>query len=322
MIILAPMEGVVDPSLRRLYSKIGGFDRFVTEFVRVTDMVLPDHVFYKYAPELYNQGRTAEGVPVYVQLLGGNPAMLAENAARLVELGAPGVDLNFGCPAKTVNRHDGGATLLKDPSRLYDVITAVRGRVAGRIPVTAKVRLGFEDKTKCLEIARAVDESGADGLVIHARTKLEGYRPPAHWEFIAFMRRAVKRVPVFANGDLWNLEDFKRCRQVTGCDDIAIGRGAVACPDLAVQIKAYLAGEICSAMSWSRVQRELIPFFVEDSRQAKSAHFALTRVKQWTKFLGLQYPESKELFERIKRGQTLNEVADVLGCQREEVQLG
>ncbi|MGZ3722706.1 MAG: tRNA-dihydrouridine synthase, partial [Bdellovibrionales bacterium] len=106
------MEGVLDWTLRELLSSIGGVDRMVTEFVRVTDLLLPEHVFYRYCPELKQGGRTLAGTPVLVQLLGGQTGPLAENAARAVELGAPGIDLNFGCPAKTVNRHDGGATLL------------------------------------------------------------------------------------------------------------------------------------------------------------------------------------------------------------------
>ena len=115
-IYLAPMEGVVDPVIRALYSKIGGYDQFVTEFVRVTDKLLPDKVFFRYAPELKTSGRTAEGVPVYVQILGGKAEWMAENAAAVARLGAPGLDINFGCPAKTVNRHDGGASLLQKPA--------------------------------------------------------------------------------------------------------------------------------------------------------------------------------------------------------------
>src|SRR5207244_3542550 len=108
------MEGVLDWVLRELLSDVGGVDRMVTEFVRVTDRLLPDHVFHKYCPELNQGGRTRSGIPVFIQLLGGQAGPLAENARRAVELGAPGIDLNFGCPAKTVNRHDGGAALLTE----------------------------------------------------------------------------------------------------------------------------------------------------------------------------------------------------------------
>ena len=290
------MEGVVDPVIRALYSKIGGYDQFVTEFVRVTDKLLPDKVFFRYSPELKTSGLTAEGVPVYVQILGGKAEWMAENAAAVARLGAPGLDINFGCPAKTVNRHDGGASLLQNPERLYDVITSCKKAVDGKIPVTAKVRLGFMDKSLSNEIAMAVDEAGAAKLTIHARTKKEGYKPPAHWEYIAQMKSVVKRVPIVANGDIWTVDDYFKCREVSGCEDVALGRGAIANPQLARQIRENL-----SPIPWKDIRSQLIPEFVQLSHEFKGDHYALTRTKQWTKLLGRQYPESKEFFEQIKR---------------------
>jgi len=113
-LMLAPMEGVIDHVMRELLTSLGGVDRCVTEFVRVTDRLLPPRVFRRLCPELDSGGTTASGVPVYLQLLGGQAAVLADNAARAAELGAPGIDLNFGCPAKTVNCSDGGAILLRE----------------------------------------------------------------------------------------------------------------------------------------------------------------------------------------------------------------
>ena len=117
-VTLAPMEGVVDVYMRDLLTKVGGFDLCVSEFVRVSQHLFPASVFYRYCPELLTGGNTASGVPVHVQIMGGEPAVIAENAAFVAELGAPGIDINFGCPAKTVNRHDAGATLLQWPDRL------------------------------------------------------------------------------------------------------------------------------------------------------------------------------------------------------------
>ena len=129
-VILAPMEGVVDWVMRDVLTRIGGIDLCVTEFIRVTDQLLPTHAIQKDCPELLNAScRTNSGTPVLVQLLGGKPEWMAQNAALAIELGAPGIDINFGCPAKTVNRHDGGAALLKDPRRIFDVVSAVRSAV-------------------------------------------------------------------------------------------------------------------------------------------------------------------------------------------------
>lgn len=308
-IILAPMEGVVDPVIRKIYSKIGGFDRFVTEFVRVTDRLLPDHVFFKYSPELRHGGRTAEGIPVFVQLLGGQPQPLAWNADRAVQLGAPGIDLNFGCPAKTVNRHDGGAALLQNPTRLYDVISAVKTSVQDRVPVTAKVRLGFMDKSLVNEIASAVAEAGPASLIVHARTKIEGYRPPAHWEFIAKMKEVIAgRVPVIANGDIWCVADYRRCQEISKCEDVALGRGAMAKPDLALAIKNSTLANRYDEMNFGDLQSNWFPNFVEWSEAEKGQTFALSRAKQWLKLMSREYSEAGERFEQIKRCQQLQDL--------------
>jgi tRNA-dihydrouridine synthase C len=299
-IALAPMEGVVDPVIRDLFTRIGGIDLCVTEFVRVTDRLLPKTDFYRYCPELLQGGVTRAGVPVLVQLLGGQPAPMAENAAFAVALGAPGIDLNFGCPAKTVNRHDGGATLLKDPHRVHDVLEAVRGAVPVGTPVAAKVRLGFSDKELHLDIARAAESGGAAWLTVHARTRDEGYRPPAHWEFIARMREAVK-IPVIANGEIWNENDFDRAREVSGCRHVMIGRGLMSYPDLARVLKDRASTK---PFLWNDV-KPWIHEFAQLSQSHRHEGYAVSRLKQWTKSLSRQFNDAVAVFEEIKRFENL-----------------
>ena len=136
-IVLAPMEGVVDHLMREMLTEIGGFDLCITEFVRVVDQLLPRRVFTRLCPELLQGGKTLAGTPVRVQLLGQEPNWLAENAARAVELGSPGIDLNFGCPAKTVNKSKGGAVLLRETEQLYRIVSAVRAAFTA----TAKAKI-------------------------------------------------------------------------------------------------------------------------------------------------------------------------------------
>eukprot|EP01093_Parvamoeba_rugata_P012949 TRINITY_DN390_c0_g1_i1.p1 TRINITY_DN390_c0_g1~~TRINITY_DN390_c0_g1_i1.p1 ORF type:complete len:197 (+),score=39.82 TRINITY_DN390_c0_g1_i1:1429-2019(+) len=181
-LVLAPMEGVVDFKMRQLLTDIGGFDLCVTEFVRVIDACLPDKVFKRYCPELQNNGLTRAGTPVRIQLLGQVAHALAENAVKVIELGSHGVDLNFGCPAKTVNKSKGGAVLLKDPEHMYEIIKAVRDAVPNEHQVSAKIRLGFDDDSNSQEIVDAVVSAGANSIAIHARTKRDGYNPPAYWK--------------------------------------------------------------------------------------------------------------------------------------------
>ena len=178
-LFLAPMEGLADALMRELLTRVGGYDLCVTEFVRVTDTLLPERTFLRLSPELENGGKTSSGVPVRVQLLGNDPAALSENAAKVAELGAPGVDLNFGCPAPTVNRHRGGAVLLEEPEVIRAIVGAVRRAVPADVPVTAKMRLGLNDTGRALECAQAIEAAGADELIVHARTKVDAYRHPA-----------------------------------------------------------------------------------------------------------------------------------------------
>lgn len=297
-ILLAPMEGLVDAPMRAILTGIGGIDLCITEFVRVTDQVLPRRVFVRYCPELLNGCRTTSGVPVRIQLLGGQPQAMAGNARKAVKLGSPGVDLNFGCPAKTVNKNDGGAKLLVSPHRLYDIVHAVRGVVPEDQPVTAKMRLGYEDKSLALENALALEAGGAQIITVHARTKLEGYHPPAHWEWIARIREQV-RVPVVANGDIWTEQDYQRCLDVTGCKDVMIGRGLIRFPDLARRIRARQQGNGLPQADWHWHLQQVMGFYQLMENDPPKA--VTGRLKQWLGLLALGHTEGAQLFQEIKR---------------------
>jgi tRNA-dihydrouridine synthase C len=295
------MEGLVDAPLRAALTHIGGVDWCVTEFVRVTTTLLPARFFKRLAPEADTGWRTQAGVPLKLQLLGSDPACLADNAARAAALGAPGIDLNFGCPAKTVNRHRGGAVLLNEPELLYQIVRAVRAAVPASVPVTAKMRLGYESTDLALDCARALDAGGAGELVVHARTKADGYKPPAHWHWIARIKAAVQ-VPVVANGEIWTVDDYFRCRAESGCDDVMLGRGLVARPDLARQIRAAVAGLPPDQVAWSTMLEVLADFQRSVTGQGAQT-YAPGRLKQWLGYLRLGYPEATALFREIRQQQ-------------------
>jgi tRNA-dihydrouridine synthase C len=294
-IALAPMEGLVDDILRDVLTRVGGLDWCVTEFIRVNQQLLPAAVFLRHAPELAHGSRTRAGTSMRVQLLGSDPACLADNAALACTLGAPVIDLNFGCPAKTVNNSRGGAVLLKEPDLLYAIVAAVRRAVPANTPVTAKMRLGYDST----EPAQALAGGGAAQIVVHARTKTDGYKPPAHWEWIARVQDAVN-VPVFANGEIWDVDDWRRCRAVCGVDDIMLGRGLIARPDLALQIAAVRDGRECEPMGWS-VLRPLVEDFWLQARRKLGPGYAPGRLKQWLRALARNYPEAAALFAQTRR---------------------
>ena len=309
-VMLAPMEGVIDHTMRQLLTSLGGVDRCVTEFVRVSDRLLPPRVFRRLCPELDNGGNTACGVPVYVQLLGGQPDVLAENAARAAELGAPGIDLNFGCPAKTVNRSDGGSIILREPERVFAITAAVRRAVPANIPVTVKTRLGYEDHSLFLDIVRGVEAACASELTVHARTKRHGYRPPAYWEEIALARETVS-LPVIANGEIWSADDALRCRKISGCEDVMLGRGALCRPDLPRLVAAAERNESLESLHWPDITPLLWQFF-ELNLQHYDAGHAGNPLKQWLVYLRSYFPQAALLFENIKRLRQPDDIRVVL----------
>ncbi|SFE69698.1 tRNA dihydrouridine synthase [Paracidovorax wautersii] len=300
-LLLAPMEGLLDFVLRDVLTRVGGVDRCVSEFIRITDSLLPDKVFLRYIPELNHGGRTRAGVPVRAQLLGSDPVSMAENAARLAELGPEGIDLNFGCPAKVVNRHGGGAALLREPERIAAVVSAVRRAVPAHLPVSAKMRLGYDDTSLTLECAQAMADGGACELVVHARTKTDGYRPPAYWERIPAIRAAVA-IPVVANGEIWTVADAQRCREVSGGQALMLGRGIVADPGLALAIRA--ADEAGGpphgeALPWAALLPHIADFWqlvCEDLEPRQRAG----RLKQWLNLLRRRYPEAEAAYQHVR----------------------
>ena len=306
MILLAPMEGLLDFVLRDILTRVGGIDRCVSEFIRITDQLLPERVFTRIVPELLSGGRTFAGVPVRAQLLGSDPGCMADNAARLASLGPAGIDLNFGCPANVVNRHGGGAALLKEPETIHAIVTAVRRAVPAHMPVSAKMRLGYLDDSRAVECAQAIASGGADEMVVHARTKAQAYRPPAYWERIADIRAAVS-IPVVANGEIWTVDDARRCREVSGCDMLMIGRGAVVDPGLGLAIKAASNNTAMDAVTWAQLLPLVLDFWhIVTTRLDNKAQAG--RLKQWLNFLRRRFPEAEVAYQALK---TINSPAVV-----------
>jgi tRNA-dihydrouridine synthase C len=296
------MEGLLDFSLRDILTRAGGIDRCVSEFIRVTDQLLPERVFIRVMPELLNGGLTPAGVPVRGQLLGSDPACLADNAAVLASLGPAGIDLNFGCPAKTVNRHRGGAVLLDDPELLHDIVAAVRRAVPAGMPVSAKMRLGNVTDSRMVECAQALEAGGAEELVVHGRTKLQGYRPPAYWQHIGRIRESVA-VPVIANGEVWTVDDAARCRAESGCASVMLGRGMVSDPGLAWAIRAPQM----PPPGWGVVEPLLGRYWRLLAGHVVPRHRA-GRLKQWLNLLRKRFPQAEEAYQRVR---TVNDCAGI-----------
>ena len=301
--LLAPMEGLTDPLMRQILTQIATdlgrpYDWSVSEFIRVTQHVLPAHVFYKYVPELHNDAKTTSGTPIHVQLLGSEAQLMAENAAYACTLGAPAIDINFGCPAKTVNSHRGGSVLLDEPEVMYEIISAVRRAVPSNIPVSAKIRLGYTDTSRMDDIKGAIAASGADWLTIHARTKTQGYKPPAYWDKIQSFNSLT--IPLIANGEIWTSEQALNCIQQSGTRHLMLGRGAVTRPDLLAQVEKLNGNPVVkdAELSWQMLLNHQIRFL---QGAAKNDVVLVGRYKQWLGMLSKGYSEALPLWTLIKR---------------------
>ncbi len=254
---------------------------------------------------------TPSGIPVHLQLLGSDPSALAENARQALALGAISVDLNFGCPAKLVNRHDGGASSLRQPERVYQAVRAVADALAGEIPVTAKIRLGFANRRLAVTCAQATRAGGAARLVVHGRTRDEGYRPPAHWEWIGRVRHHVD-IPVVANGDIWTLEDYWKARTLSGCRDVMLGRSALADPWLAPRIRHWQeTGERLPDTTWA-MRASVLQEYAEHQRQQLPDRVVVSLVKQWLAQMRQGNAEAEQHFQRLKRVTDLDILLDSL----------
>jgi tRNA-dihydrouridine synthase C len=311
-LVLAPMEGVTDAPMRAFVGELGAFTYSVSEFLRVSQAAPPRSVFLRHIPELAGGAMTPTGLPVQVQLLGGDAGRMAEAAVTAYAAGATAIDINFGCPAKTVNRHDGGATLLKYPRRIREIVAAVRSALPSTVPVSAKMRLGWDSTEPILENASMAAEGGASWITIHGRTRMACYAPPIYWPPIGRVREELS-IPVVANGDIFSIEDFRRCREETGCGHFMLGRGALASPSLALQVAAELGlrpldyKEVCPD-DWPCLLQRLVDW----SRHYGHATSEQTarRLKQWLRLAAVH--GTFDGFDRVKTATTIEALMEAL----------
>ncbi len=308
-LVLAPMDGITDAPMRAFQGAHGAFTYAVSEFLRVSQEPIPMKVFRRDVPELNHSGLTPSGLPVQVQILGGNPERMAKSAHTACRAGAKAIDINFGCPAPTVNRHDGGASLLREPCRIRDIVRAVREAVPDHIPVSAKLRLGWDSIDAIHENAAMAAEGGASWLTIHARTRVQGYTPPVYWQPIGQVRKALG-IPIVANGDIWSIEDFRQCQAETGCIHYMIGRSALSNPHLPHQVALELGlkSDPDAITDWIPLLKEFIKYL--EPQDAKIPHRKLMRLKQWMKIAN-NFGDFHH-FDDVKHSTTVEEFFDGL----------
>lgn len=282
-LILAPMEGVGDRCFRKAMASVSGFDEAVTEFLRV-----PRNAHVKSLAKQYEVNETSP-IPLAAQIMGSDPELMADMTRELAEKGAPRIDLNCGCPSNTVTGRGAGSSLLKDPDLLHQIACEMVKAVS--IPVTLKMRSGFDDISLFKENLLAAQESGVKYITLHPRTKVDGYGPPARWDLIA-LAKSILKIPLVGNGDILCVADALKMLQTTGCDALMIGRGSVINPFIFHQIRSHFSGAPYLPQ-WS----DLVRYFDVYLSEIPSHMPAKNKVHKMKQLMGFLFKGNSHLLE-------------------------
>ncbi len=305
---LAPMAGVTDVVFRQICKELGA-DVMVTEFVSAEGIMQADDRTRKYTEF------TDEQRPVGVQLFGADGERMGEAARKVVEWKRPDfIDINFGCPVNKVVSKNGGSSLLKDCPLLESVASGVAKACEGVVPVTAKIRIGWDEKTvNAVDVSRRLEDCGMQAIAIHGRTRSQGYGGEACWETIDACARAVG-VPVIGNGDIASGEDVARRKSTTAVSGVMIGRAAMQNPWVFREAKHFLeTGELLPPVPleerWELVMRHCR--LAAESRRYGHERHALMAMRSRLMAYCKGFPGAKELRQRLAKVESVTQVEEI-----------
>lgn len=231
---LAPMAGVADRAFRELCMSYGAA-YVISEMVSSKGLTMQD----KKSKELLFLSDAER--PAGAQIFGDDPEIMANAALKAMEFSPDFIDINMGCPAPKIAGNGGGSALLKNPELIGKIVKKVVE--VSPVPVTAKIRIGWDKNSiNAVEIAKIIEAAGADAITVHGRTKDQMYAPPVSLDEIANVKKAVS-IPVIGNGDIVDGKSAKLMLDMTGCDFLMVGRGALGNPWIFQCINAYLNKE-------------------------------------------------------------------------------
>ena len=315
---LAPMAGVTDVIFRQICKELGA-DVMVTEFVSAEGIMQADDRTRKYT-EFHESQR-----PVGVQLFGADGERMGEAAKKIIDWKRPDfIDINFGCPVNKVVARNGGSSLLRDCPILAAVASGVARAVGDHVPVTAKMRIGWdENSVNAVEVAKILEDCGMQAIAVHGRTRAQGYGGEANWEVIDAVARAVQ-IPVIGNGDITCGADLVK-RRSTAVSGVMIGRAAMQNPWVFREAKHFLeTGEVLPEVSvverWELVIRHCR--LAVESRRNGNEKQTLTAMRSRLMAYCKGFPGAKELRQRLCQVSSIAEVEDLAAWTLAKLELG
>ncbi|MCB0279014.1 MAG: tRNA-dihydrouridine synthase family protein [Calditrichaeota bacterium] len=296
ILFLAPMEGITNHVYRELASRYMQFDVISTEFVRLSGG--------RFNPkQIRDEIQAFDNALLSVQLMGDDPRLLAETVPYFEELGADIIDLNLGCPSTKVNRKGCGAAMLTDIPLLAEVLSAIRKNCT--VLFSCKMRAGWDNPDSAIQVAKIIEENGADFLTIHPRTRQQLYDGSANWNIIAAVNESL-RIPVVGNGDIFTPEHASDLINLSNCSGLMLGRGVLNNPFLSLQLNDFLSNGSYQHYDWDRY----LAFYTEFIERMKLAGLPdraiLAKLKEHFSYF-LRWAKHPELWDQFKHCQTLND---------------
>lgn len=243
IVALSPMADMTDSAFCRVVREIGG----APDLVVFREMVSSEAVVRGNEKTLDMTDIHPSERPLVQQLFGSDPKTMAEAARRIEAEHRPeGFDINMGCPVYKIVHNFNGAALMKEPKLAAQIVHEMKAAIT--VPLSVKIRLGWSEKTDCVEFAKVLEDAGADLLTVHGRTKCQGYAGVADWEQVGRVKAAVS-VPVLCNGDIHRAKLVPEALRQSGCDGVLIARGALGNPWIFAQIEDVLAGRAAREIS-------------------------------------------------------------------------